>query len=1563
MTASSITIVTKNTSQSYTGGTSAAAKGTVLSVLEVDSNFINLKEGIINVETDLTTYVNSTFITALNANLIGTPTAPTPGAGAGNFQIQTVGGVSALVTPISTLVNSAQTGNLALQSLINFKAPLASPAFTGFPQLSGATYNFTGWDAATSYLATVEYVQDKLINLTGTVKPTTAGGVSIGTSTEHVNELHVNTVLPAGANATIGTPTNRFTFGYFDTGDFGPNTILVGSAEISANGTTLVVPVNTAIGNQENVIPPNLASTTVDKRFSELSIVDNLDQTFTASGAITARDPVAINANGTVSTISASVSNLEFIGIALASAADSASVTVRVHGKVTGFSGLTDNTLIFAETNGTLTQTKTTSALKVGVATSSTEAFFFTTSNLDTYLLNIKKAELNDFSITANASASGSGGLSYNNATGEFTLTPADTSTFATTSYVNTQVASLVDSAPGSLDTLNELAAALNDDASFSTTVTDSIALKAPLASPALTGTPTAPTAATSTNTTQLATTAFVQAEISGLGNANLNSFSVTSNSASGGGSLAYNNANGVFTYTPPALFDGAFGSLTSKPTTIAGYGISDAVPFASPTFTGTPAAPTASSGTNTTQIATTEFVQAAVTGGSGIALTDLSTSTLAASSGGALSYNNANGVFTYTPPDLSSFTTFDGAFSSLTGKPTTISGYGITDAFDGVFNSLTSKPTTVAGYGITDALSAASPALTGTPTAPTAASSTNTTQLATTEFVQTAVSGFSSTGGDSQRDYTADTSITAGDPVILNSSGNVETVSVQAAGYASSSTITDSASNDLPYRKHTVDYNDNDGVYLEFYQPWGTNWIGRVLTPNLSALSYTVGSAQTVINADITTTAGHYHLYTHIPGTSKGVLSYYTGSVYKARIITYSSGTLSAQAAITVSETITDAVVTPAGVPLLLVEETDGTASVLPLSVSGNTLTAGTKSNITGLTNGATEIFWHSGHNKIVVADLNGTNLDYSVGTISGTTVSMGTKATVATTNTYTEAHYHKGTGNFILSRVGPNDALFRVAPFNGTTITVAAAELNPSWSIGTSSNSWYSSGFHFSTSSDGFILSAAVKQGNYKRLYIGVGAISANGTFTSTSWTSITQYSQAQGGGQATPSPKNNPDGYSFAGFHTHYNYQQFPDLVGRVLRLDAVSNYTDYLGIAQNTVAQSATTTVMLAGAVSDQHSGLTQDTKYYVQTDGTLATTISSVLGGVAVASDSIQVADSLGVFDKTIAFDALTGKPTTLAGYGIGDPVLTSGADIDIGSNDFITTGKSYYANMFATTGDLPSATTYHGMFAHVHGTGGGYFAHAGNWVELANKSYVDTEVANLVNSAPATLDTLDELAAALNDDANFATTITTSLGLKAPLASPALTGVPTAPTAATSTNTTQIATTAFVTAAVAAGGGGGGSSVTTDDTAPSAPSDGDLWYDTANGGMFVYYQDADSSQWVEVIGSQGSAGAAGTDGGLDAWTEKTSAYTAVAGNRLIVDTSTAVTVTLPTSASIGDEVRIIDGTGNAGTNNITIARNGHKIQGDASDLTISTDRAAFGLVYYNVANGWVLTER
>ncbi|MGE9086394.1 phage tail protein [Escherichia coli] len=90
-----------------------------------------------------------------------------------------------------------------------------------------------------------------------------------------------------------------------------------------------------------------------------------------------------------------------------------------------------------------------------------------------------------------------------------------------------------------------------------------------------------------------------------------------------------------------------------------------------------------------------------------------------------------------------------------------------------------------------------------------------------------------------------------------------------------------------------------------------------------------------------------------------------------------------------------------------------------------------------------------------------------------------------------------------------------------------------------------------------------------------------------------------------------------------------------------------------------------------------------------------------------------------------------------------------------------------------------------------------------NTTQLATTAFVQAALTALINGAPATLDTLKEIAAAINNDPNFSTTINNALALKAPLSSPALIGTPTAPTAAQSVNNTQIATTAFVKSAIA----------------------------------------------------------------------------------------------------------------------------------------------------------------
>mgnify|MGYP003309879132 FL=1 len=66
-----------------------------------------------------------------------------------------------------------------------------------------------------------------------------------------------------------------------------------------------------------------------------------------------------------------------------------------------------------------------------------------------------------------------------------------------------------------------------------------------------------------------------------------------------------------------------------------------------------------------------------------------------------------------------------------------------------------------------------------------------------------------------------------------------------------------------------------------------------------------------------------------------------------------------------------------------------------------------------------------------------------------------------------------------------------------------------------------------------------------------------------------------------------------------------------------------------------------------------------------------------------------------------------------------DDVLTQGATT---TQNITTTGKILYGNNYDNLGDLPGANTYHGMFAHVHATGKGYFSHNGNWIELLDVS-------------------------------------------------------------------------------------------------------------------------------------------------------------------------------------------------------------------------------------------------
>ena len=145
-----------------------------------------------------------------------------------------------------------------------------------------------------------------------------------------------------------------------------------------------------------------------------------------------------------------------------------------------------------------------------------------------------------------------------------------------------------------------------------------------------------------------------------------------------------------------------------------------------------------------------------------------------------------------------------------------------------------------------------------------------------------------------------------------------------------------------------------------------------------------------------------------------------------------------------------------------------------------------------------------------------------------------------------------------------------------------------------------------------------------------------------------------------------------------------------------------------------------------------------------------------------------------------------------------DDVLTLGATT---SRDITTTGKVYFSNVWNEIGDLPSASTYHGMFAHVHSEVHGYFAHAGAWIQLLDSGSNLSEIANVSATAPNTNDVLTW------NGANWA---------------------PAAPT------------------------GVSGANVTISDTAPGGASAGDLWWESDTGRLKIYYNDTDSLQWVDA---------------------------------------------------------------------------------------------------------------
>ena len=314
----------------------------------------------------------------------------------------------------------------------------------------------------------------------------------------------------------------------------------------------------------------------------------------------------------------------------------------------------------------------------------------------------------------------------------------------ATTQYVTTAIGNLLDSAPAALDTLNELAAALGDDSSFSSSVTNSLALKAPLASPTLTGTPLAPTASSGTNTTQIATTQFVTSAVNAVsfsleGLSNTNIISLSDNEL-----LQYDSSSskwinrtiaelGLATSSSLTSHTGSTNNPHSVTKTQVGLGNVDneskTTMFSGPTFTGTVTIPTPASSDNSTKAASTAFVKAqGYITSSSVSISNATDAHLSSiSDGEILIYDNSDSRFenrTLSEAGIASAS----SLTSHTGS--TSNPHSVSAAQVGLGNVTNESKATMF----------ASPTFTGNPIATTQTAGNNTTRLATTAFVTTAV-------------------------------------------------------------------------------------------------------------------------------------------------------------------------------------------------------------------------------------------------------------------------------------------------------------------------------------------------------------------------------------------------------------------------------------------------------------------------------------------------------------------------------------------------------------------------------------------------------------------------------------------------------------------------------------------------------------------------------------------------------------------------------------------------------------------------------------------------------
>jgi len=642
---------------------------------------------------------------AQNATLTGVPTAPTAGAGTSTTQLAT----TAFTTDAVQTLNTTLTAGLAL------KAPLASPALTGVPTAPTAA-DYT----STTQVATTRFVANAINNQQNAVTATLLGYARLVGSaftgavtglTRTAGDSTTNFATTAFVTTAV-TTANTAAFANLATTNSTLNAL---SLNLSTNYAPLVSPALTGVP-----LAPTVASTSDSTtKIATTAFVQNHFNAFVPGTYAPLASP-ALTGNPTAPTPAVSDNDTSIATTGYVTTAVTTANTAAFANLAT-----TNSTLTALGTNVTNNYALKASPIFTGAPTAPTMPLTTANTTIAT------TAFLNNFFL---ANISGNyAPLASATLTGVPTAPTAtigtNTTQIATTAFVQAQLASTI-----------PVLTVAGRTGSITLAVGD-ISGAAPIDNPVFTGIPQAPTAAQSVNNSQVATTFFVNLAVTNLSTAVNNTLTTTyaplASPALTGNPTAPTPSTGdndtsiattAFVTTAVATANAAVvANLATTNSTLNALSTNvtnNYAPKSSPALTGTPTAPTAVLGTNTTQVATTAFVQAQI-------IASLPLTSVAGKTGAVtLAVGDITGAAPLASPGLTGTPT----------APTATSGTNSTQLATTAFVQTAIAPmATSAGVASTYA-PLVSPALTGAPTAPTATSGTSSTQIATTAFVASAI-------------------------------------------------------------------------------------------------------------------------------------------------------------------------------------------------------------------------------------------------------------------------------------------------------------------------------------------------------------------------------------------------------------------------------------------------------------------------------------------------------------------------------------------------------------------------------------------------------------------------------------------------------------------------------------------------------------------------------------------------------------------------------------------------------------------------------------------------------